>query len=1716
MGEYQALSHLLALEDRFRVRNDIRLAIVDRAIEELRFRLPISQEVHAPVMGEGIKEVVVEEDEGGGSVRIVRYAKPWTGRREIRIEYEALEGQLPSADNGQRVPWLKISGRADDPLAPVFDGDHQVVFQGLGATKIEARMGDELAGIDVDNLPELGQPWREGRVLFAFQFKSRSGPGLPDGATPSSFNIIKFDRAEVLGIISREMALTTVIDPSGVSRTYLEAVVAYNRNHQQLEIQLPEGATILSARIGNAPAPYVRKSEKTGYWQLPLPPRSYSKISLIYKRDTSLGRWGTWSERGPVFVGVPVISTTWKTYHPKGFRFHISGGNLQGADPSPLPRTFFDLAFNAIATRRVPPHGLLDDETEARPYFSGAYLSGNESSPGSEDKPGNQPAINSPDRLEIAPENIGPGLATNEKDHSLVLPMHIGGHLIETSKLGGEPLLSLGYRSLPWWKFSKRTTFLLALVIGLLIAVRRGASFYWRYAVGGLLAGAFLSDIGSSLAGWESPFLLIPACEAFIGLIIIGLLRESIKRTATWIKTRKRPKAAAMATMVICLTTAGWAQGQDEILIPYETDSLGEKITEAKVYLPYDKFRALWLLANPEGDDTKGKPPADLVLGGGTYLLSIEGDTYRIKGSAPLLVLSDSWVSIPMPFPRGKLKSVLVDGKPVGVAQKDGTPFITLRGKGQRLIEVETTGPVTNRLGSYSIEARLLSGPAASLSATLPAGALPVAPGTPAGLTYQQGPENTTLEMDLGPSATMSLGWSFPRISGKQRARLESTSYTDLQLTLDGYNVLRSETINAAGVPATSVVYEILGDWKITSVSAAELSEWTVSTENDKRYLNVFFSSPAKKVAIEIKGWAPLTSGEEQQVAGLSLDGALRQASYIGVRHDARRRWNPEILSNQRASVDELLDDIKLPENRPDRLYQFLESLADQTVSAIPLAGTADAATTAVLYITQGATVIHARTRYQTGVEGPLRQELVLPPGWEFRNVEGETVSDWQVSQTDDGPRLIVLFSRRAKSGTQVTWSAQRIYTSPQEKIKVPLLRTITVAPQLRSETVRWSITAAEEVDLRVADGVAGIEKVARENEKLLVTLPSPSRRLFDMRSTGTSPSYNLELELGARTGQPTAEAVLFARAAEDFILVNGQVEITVTGGLQDTFFFRLPDGVTQTSLRTRNLRSLTSSEDGALKLTLTSGIVGKHTVALSYRISRTPGEADVVIKPFVLLGEDQAVADSDLWVGLVETSEVLLDAVTRGLEKAKVENLPYLPEGVASESIQQVFRATRGDDWDLTLKPVDLASSVTDDASVELVDLVTVIGADGTLRTKAVYTIKNKKLQFLRIDLPDETQLWGATLNGNPMVVSKGQEALQVPLKHVGRGDLDLEVGIVYAHSRKAALPILAGDLELEAPKVLGQSTASGALREGEVTVRRTLWRVELPEGYDGGLDDGNMQPVVSSIQYASKVESNIKDIEKLTQILKASEGTAGKPANLRQRRQAEISLKLLQQELSDNIMDLEESNASTVEDDEPLQVEQQAIVTQQQESRNALDSGKDKLKSLERTIKEATGADRRQLGQRDQAFQDSYNFKGNDWIRNTSPQQQKAPGFDIRIDLPHIQDLLYKTFFTGFRFTANPRKETDVEKAKEKAVNRSGLSPLPPSRINQVNPALESPPAPPGATSLTFRREGGEARLVLSLSRKGHLLRFVSPALLILAIAVFSWRLGRKPKTS
>lgn len=74
--------------------------------------------------------------------------------------------------------------------------------------------------------------------------------------------------------------------------------------------------------------------------------------------------------------------------------------------------------------------------------------------------------------------------------------------------------------------------------------------------------------------------------------------------------------------------------------------------------------------------------------------------------------------------------------------------------------------------------------------------------------------------------------------------------------------------------------------------------------------------------------------------------------------------------------------------------------------------------------------------------------------------------------------------------------------------------------------------------------------------------------------------------------------------------------------------------------------------------------------------------------------------------------------------------------------------------------------------ASINLVDLTTVVHADGRYRARAAYNIRNFTLQFLEVLLPPESEVWSVHVSGQPVRPAKlrkdGRTITLLPLQKI------------------------------------------------------------------------------------------------------------------------------------------------------------------------------------------------------------------------------------------------------------------------------------------------------------------------------------------------------------
>lgn len=197
------------------------------------------------------------------------------------------------------------------------------------------------------------------------------------------------------------------------------------------------------------------------------------------------------------------------------------------------------------------------------------------------------------------------------------------------------------------------------------------------------------------------------------------------------------------------------------------------------------------------------------------------------------------------------------------------------------------------------------------------------------------------------------------------------------------------------------------------------------------------------------------------------------------------------------------------------------------------------------------------------------------------------------------------------------------------------------------------------------------------------------------------------------------------------------------------------------------------------------------------------------------------------------------------------IEIAPEQAEGINRVDVKELpddLRAVMASSASLAFKyhqhPFQAALSLTrhDDhpvlnAIAERASLATVVSQQGELLTRAVYSIRANKKQFLEAALPEGAQLWSCLVNGKSVKPVKGkQERLLIPMEASGESAETTAVEMVYFQQQPALARL--GHLKLQGPTL-------------DVPTTIANWSVYTPESVKVLRVSGNLERKAAAIEF-------------------------------------------------------------------------------------------------------------------------------------------------------------------------------------------------------------------------------------------------------------------------
>ncbi len=444
------------------------------------------------------------------------------------------------------------------------------------------------------------------------------------------------------------------------------------------------------------------------------------------------------------------------------------------------------------------------------------------------------------------------------------------------------------------------------------------------------------------------------------------------------------------------------------------------------------------------------------------------------------------------------------------------------------------------------------------------------------------------------------------------------------------------------------------------------------------------------------------------------------------------------------------------------------------------------------------------------------RVELELPLGVQVNAVESAAgvVSDWRVIEEGGARRLSVFLDREIQDDLALEIAYERAWpvsTRTTASFDVPILRARGVSRQRGMV----ALLATRELTLDPRRE----EQLSRVGDN---RLPAHVRDQIEGTVAHTWRYLDEAPHLVAVGAVREAEPARFDAQVDTLVslgdvstTVTTMVEIEVKGGTLDTLALSVPEGLNLLEVSAPSLRHYALTDDRELQIELTQPMEGRFRVeVVCERITDHEDELEVP-----LLRVPGAEVERGR-LGVEALAPFQVDA--RVVERLSPVDPAELPEQLllrTDNPILHAFRYAQADPAPRFTVGITRHSEIeTPHAVVDEATYRTLYTRDGVAVTTARYMVRNRRQQFLRVELPEGSEVWSARVDGRT----------QTPALEAG-SDEDAPIVLLNIVSAADAFPVEIV-FATTAPTLGAFGRLTGELPQLDVVVTRTTWEVYVP----------------------------------------------------------------------------------------------------------------------------------------------------------------------------------------------------------------------------------------------------------------------------------------------
>ncbi len=872
------------------------------------------------------------------------------------------------------------------------------------------------------------------------------------------------------------------------------------------------------------------------------------------------------------------------------------------------------------------------------------------------------------------------------------------------------------------------------------------------------------------------------------------------------------------------------------VYVPYEqTPTIDPK--KQAVFLPYERFMALWEAAKPKPDQPV-KPPVGATFG--DYVLTgvVKGDLADLTMTGTVTGLDTGWAQVVLPATLGLSGFTPADDRLV-LERTDKALVLHVRGTGQHKFTSTVAAPVTgDAAGRRSLSLSLPAAGAGRLDLLVPQAdaALTLTPAVAATTTPAK--DGTRLLAVLGGTAQVQISWQPPAEVATGEALILSDG--EIRLTVGErslrYDLALDLTILRRPVERLELI--LASPAQVLAVEGKDVRTWErKGTASGDAVLFVSFHQPVSgsrslRVSMEVP-IAALQPGATQQVIvhWPSLLGTARQTGRIALvqSEGLLASFQSTIGLNQIDPSETSLKDSAVA------AYRFHATPQGTPMLVTRLASDLRAGIHQLVRLGREEDLIAVVLDLDVRKAGIFALALDVPATWELVDTSGLPLDDARLAAANGATRQLDLALRgRLLGAGQLTVRFKAPPSIPREAnaAAIATTTTVTVAKLVDVRQVRgtlavatpssWSLTSSART------GLTSTEVEALRRDGLLANLARELKEDEDLplgfTFLGADASTVLAITPRARELNLRHEELVSVAEGHlrRLVTLRGEVRYSAAPSLRISAPTTL-DSKLVFKGATLAEQTVVSRADGrsTWELRFQAPITGAFTITVE---DQRDIPALTAGTPLPLKLEPLTVLDATRVshiCAVAREGSVEVSAVAAGLESVAPADLPA---GLRTQGVIAGFQGAASVAVDLTLVRHDLVTLA--DGAVVAAHYLAVMSEERLLRVQGELLLSTRGRPYLELRLPAGAELLEVAIDRRQGRPSRRADGSVVIALGDGAGLRSQVVAFVYEQRFNDGQLGSWGSLALELPRLNDKraSTSSGVAAKpatNEVTVR-------------------------------------------------------------------------------------------------------------------------------------------------------------------------------------------------------------------------------------------------------------------------------------------------------